>query len=503
MQGNAGVDRRIYVAAAVLSLLLSAWAAWAQFVPNPDAMLYLRAAEQFADGQWTAGIGTFRWPFYSLLIAATMTVTGLKAIVAAELVNAGLAAVTTVAFIALAAKLSNGDRLTALCAAFIILLQPHLAGDRPSIIRDNGYLAFFVVTLFLVARDQLAPGVKTRLAIAASILIGGLFRIEGFALAALVPFYYLVRQPGFWKRPALLIGIVIACVALIPAALLWTSGDLTFWLQGHFESAAISRQWVGFSSTVSTRLHRLKDDFLYPFGGGNEWGAYIGLVIGIVVVNIVRALTVPLAILTVFAFVPKPVMPRAASRFVLWFALAQLPMLFVLTFVMLFLDKRYAVGLVLVIDIALAFLMAEAIRRWRTDRLARIFVPIAAATLVGVFAFAVPKPSKLAYLKDAGQWIGQELPRSAMIATNDARIAYFSGRPYERIRIWPYSRRNPPGDADLAGFDYFAFDVASPGELPPKLVDLSAKELVRSFPGRDGHTVLIYRQTRPSTTTGG
>jgi hypothetical protein len=503
VQASFGIDRRIYVAAAVLSLLLSAWAVWAQFVPNPDAALYLRSAEQFAHGQWTAGIGTFRWPFYSLLIAATMTITGLKALVAAEIVNACLAAITVVAFVALVTKLSNGDRLTALCAAFIILLQPHLAGDRPSVIRDNGYLAFFVVTLYLVARDQLAPSLKTRLAIAASIVISGLFRIEGFALAALVPFYYLLRQPGVWKRPSLLIGIVVACLALVPAALLWTSGDLTFWLQGHFESAAIARQWIAFSNTIATRLHQLKDDFLYPYGGGNEWGAYIGLVIGIVIVNIVRSLTVPLAILTVFVFVPKPVMPRPASGFVLWFALGQLPMLFVLAFVMLFLDKRYAVGMVLVIDIALAFLMAEAIRQWRSDWLARIFAPIAAATLIGVFAFAVPKPSKLEYLKEAGQWIGEALPERATIATNDARIAYFSGRPYDQIHIWTFSQKNPPTDAELATFDYFAFDVASPGELPLKLVNLSAKELVRSFTGRDGHTVLIYRQTRPAAATGG
>ncbi len=503
MQATAGVDRRIYVAAAVLSLVLSAWTVWAQFVPNPDAALYLRSAEQFADGKWTLGIATFRWPFYSLLIAGTMTVTGLKAFVAAEIVNACLAASTTVAFVALVAKLSNADRLTALCAAFVILLQPHLASDRPSIIRDNGYLAFFVTTLYLVARDQLAPSIKTRLAIAASIVISGLFRIEGLALAALVPFYYWLRQPGVWKRPALPIGIVVACLALVPAALLWTSGQLTLWLQGHFDSGGVTTELTSFSVVLAGRLHQLKDGFLFPYGGGNEWGAYVGLVLGIVVVNIVRSLTIPLAILTVFVFVPKPVMPRAASRFVLWFALAQLPMLFVLAFVMLFLDKRYAVGMVLVIDIALAFLMAEAIRRWRSDLLARIFTPIAAATLIAVFAFALPKPSKLEYLKDASQWIGQELPRPAMIVTNDARIAYLSGRPYDQIRIWPAGQKDQPTDAEIALFDYFAFDVANQSELPTKLVNLPTKELVRSFAGRNGHTVLIYRRIRPAAVTGG
>jgi hypothetical protein len=492
------VDRRIYVVAAALSLVLSLWTAWAQFVPNPDASLYLRSAEQFADGKWSAGVGTYRWPLYSLLIAATMTVTGLKALIAAEIVNAGLAVIATVAFIALVGKLSHGDRLVALCAAVVILLQPGLAGDRPSVIRDNGYLAFFLVALYLVARDQLTPSLRGKLAIGAAIVISGLFRIEGFALAALVPFYYLMRQPGGLKRPVVLISIVAACVVLVPAALIWTSGELTFWLQGNFQSDLAARQWTGLSTIIVERLHNLKYDFLYPYGGGNEWGAYIGIVLGIMVVNIVRALTIPLAILTIFAFYPRRVVPPAASRFMLWFALAQLPVLFVLTFVMLFLDKRYVAGMTLVFDIALAFLMAEAIRRFRSDMLARFFTPVAAAVLIGVFLFAVPKPTKLGYLKDAGQWIGHALPRPATIVTNDGRIAYFSGRPYDEIRNWTYGPKTPPTDAEIAGIDYFVFDVADPGELPPKIADLAAKELVRSFPGQDGRTVLIYRQVRPT-----
>lgn len=502
MQGSVKVDRRIYLAAAALSLLLSAWTAWAQFVPNPDAALYLRSAEQFADGSWNAGIATFRWPLYSLLIAATMTLTGLKALVAAEIVNALVAVIATVAFIALVGRLSNGDRAAALCAAFVILLQPHLAGDRPSVIRDTGYLAFFIVTLYFVARDQLAPGNRTKLAIAAGILISGLFRIEGFVLAALVPFYYLLRQPGSWRRPSLLAGIVVACMALLPAALLWTSGELTFWLQGQFHGDLVARQWTAFSTTIAGRLHDLKYQFLFPYGGGNEWGAYVGMVLGIVVVNIVRSLTIPLTILVIFAYYPKRVMSQATNRFVLWFALAQLPMLFALAFVMLFLDKRYVAGLVIVVDIALAFLMAEAVRQWRSDLLARIFTPIAAATLIGVFAFAVPKPSNLGYLKEAGQWIGRELPRPASIITNDSRVAYFSGRPYDEIRIWAYGPKTPPTDADMARYDYFVFDVAGPADLPARVADLSSKELVRSFPGTD-RTVLIYRQTRPTAASGG
>ena len=99
--------------------------------------------------------------------------------------------------------------------------------------------------------------------------------------------------------------------------------------------------------------------------------------------------------------------------------------------------------------------------------------------------------------------IGQELPHPATIVTNDPRITYFSGRPYDEIRNWTWSPKAPPTDAEMADIDYFVFDVTGPDELPPKLADLTAKELVRSFPGKDGRTVLIYRQMRPAKPAGG
>src|SRR4051812_9833705 len=37
---------------AAASVLLSLWTAYAQFIPNPDSMLYLRSAELFAAGRW-------------------------------------------------------------------------------------------------------------------------------------------------------------------------------------------------------------------------------------------------------------------------------------------------------------------------------------------------------------------------------------------------------------------------------------------------------------------
>jgi hypothetical protein len=490
-----GVDPRIYVAAAAVSLVLSWWGAWAQFIPGTDAALYLRSAEQLADGRWTAAVATYDWPTYSALIAAVMKLTGLEAFLAAQIVNAAFAVVTTIAFIGLASRLANGDRLVVLCAAIVILLQPHLLELRPSIVRDNGYVAFFVLTLYLVARDVASPSRLTKLAIGAAIVAAGLFRIEGFLLAALVLIYYLARQSGNWKRPWAVLVIIAAGLILLPGLLLWTSGTLGQWLSGHAEFGALAGRSTAVVNAIAARLHHLKYDFLFPYGGGNSWGAYVGMTLGIATVNIVREITIPLAILTVFAFFPKPLMPRSVNGFVLWFAFGQLPLLLVFTFVMLFLTNRYAAGIALVLDVPLAFLLAETIRQWRLGSGARFFLPVTAIVLVVVAAFGLPRPSKLGYLKEAGRWIGQHVPNNARIIANDARIGYFSGRTYgEAIRLW-WPGREKPTDAELAKLDYFAIKAKDADNLPAFVANLPGKELVRSFAGKDGESVFIYARS--------
>jgi len=480
------------VVAAVLSLALSLWGAWAAFIPNPDAALYLRAAELIAAGRWTEAVQLFPWPLYSAAIAAVMSVTGFKAFIAAQIVNALLGVVTTVSFIGLLHHLANGDRLVVLCAAIVILLQPHLSELRASIVRDNGYDAFFILTLYLVARDLATPRLGTKFGIGLAIAAAGVFRIEGFALIVLVPLYYLLRHREYWARPSTILAIIVGCLLIIPGLILWLSGILGELLRGRLELHQYVSHWSAVTNTIIDRVRDLKLHFLFPNGGGNSWGAYVGLVLGIVLVNTVRAVTLPLAILTAFAFFPKRLMPRAVNGFVLWFTLAQLPMLIAFTAAMLLLDKRYAMGMALVLDVPLSFLLAEVTRQWRAGAATRFFLPVTAIVLAAVWAFSVPRASKLAYLEEAGQWIGRELPANVRVLTNDSRIAYYSGRPYgPAMQTCDCNTRLT--DTETTQFDYFAFVADDANDLPAELQKLP-KQLVRSFAGKDGHTAFIYER---------
>jgi hypothetical protein len=168
-------------------------------------------------------------------------------------------------------------------------------------------------------------------------------------------------------------------------------------------------------------------------------------------------------------------------------------MLILFTFVALFLDRRYATGLALVLNVALAFLLAETVRLWQHEKSARWLLPVLATSLIATWAFAVPRPTKLGYLKQAGEWVGRDVPASSAILTNDMRIAYFSGRPYgSSISVWTPGRLLATDKMDLSQFDYFVLQVESGSSLPAQVRSVSDEAPVRTFPGADGGEVVVY-----------
>src|SRR5581483_1852714 len=113
---------------------------------------------------------------------------------------------------------------------------------------------------------------------------------------------------------------------------------------------------------------------------------------------------IPFGILVLLSFLFSSKLAAPQKRFILWFSAGQLPLLFASTFVHLLLDKRYAMSASLVLAIAPAFLFAQAIRDWSVHRLAKPFLIAATLAIAAAWLIGVPKPSRLTYLKTAGEW---------------------------------------------------------------------------------------------------
>src|SRR5688572_6681140 len=104
---------------------------------------------------------------------------------------------------------------------------------------------------------------------------------------------------------------------------------------------------------------------MLPVGRRTWVVAYIGIRIAFVVDFALLALTIPVAVLAVFAFVPRRLLSDFAARVVLWFAGWQLPLLATFMALAFFLDWRYAVTFVLVLSTPAAFTLAGIADEWK------------------------------------------------------------------------------------------------------------------------------------------
>lgn len=480
-----------YVLAAIASLALSAWGAYAVSIPNPDSVLYLTAADQFAAGHWAQGVATYKWPTYSLLIAAVMAPTGLQAFMAAQVVNTFLALGTTLGFISLARVLSNGDRAVVTVATIMIALHPQLAELRPWIIRDNGYFCFLVIAVYYAVADNITPSIWRKLALAASLVAATLFRVEGLYLTLLVLIYYvLVRLKTVTAQASTIIVFIVAITALLPVAYqIWVTGTVGKWISGN----GLDVNMALFAGPLEKRVDLLEAYVLFQ-GSGPKWEAYISLVIGLTILASVRALTPVYTVFGLFAFLPNRLIPARALLPIAWFAAGQLPMFFLFTFIQAFLTWRYAMGFALIATFAAVFCITTSWRELLMGRPRAFFVfPTFVVLALASFAFDVPRPSNLSHLREASSWIEKHVPQSAALWTNDPRIAYFSGRDIRNVaginRIFGYP---PPAFAEAKKLDVLVLVSGKKSRGLQIPVPLAELRLTRSFQEGDSDVVRVF-----------
>lgn len=417
-----------YAAATIACIAISAWSTWVGSIPNPDAALYLRASDYFAAGRVYDGMSVYKWPAYSMMIALVQTITGVEAFVAAQIVNALFTLVATLAFIALAAEFSNRDRAVVAIATVFIVLQPQLMQLRSWIIRDHGYIALFMVAVYLAVVDNERPSIWRKLALAAALVGATLFRVEGLYLALLVAGYYaLKRLRTVTAQASTITVLILGATLLLPFAFsVWINGTFGRWLAGKAATVDLSI----FTDVIRHRVEVLGTEVLQG-GGGRKWPAYVSVAIGITVMDAIRAITPVFAFFGLFAFIPDRLVPTKAVLPIAWFTLAQFPMLFLVAFINALMDWRYPMALALIAMFGIVYCATASWRELLMFR-PRAFVvfPSLVVLSVATVAYDLPRSNPSHHFRDAGEWVEQNVPKASRIWMNDARIAYFAGRSY-------------------------------------------------------------------------
>lgn len=484
----------IRILAAVLSIVLSAWAVFIDDVVNNDGILYLRSAELLGRGEWRTALELYKWPLYSLLISAVSQVTSLSLEHAAQLLNAALIALVVVGFLTLIRDV-GGDRKTMIAAAFVILLYPGLNEYRSFVIRDFGYLALYLFSLLLFIRNLRSPHWGFTVGWTGAMLLASLFRIEGFVFLLLLPLLQQLRRAtGLSAKVSVFVALAIVSFLLITAAGWWIFAGVAL-----PDPTTIGILYEDITSKLSEKTAAIAGQF--PDRYSRDY-AHTVLAVTLAVMLLTETLVTltPLyALLTCHALYRKLIFPVQGIKAIwLWMIVLNLGILAAIVLIRFFLTGRFPLALSLTLMLAVPFSLVALYESWRRNRTKPItenwVFPVVCALIVLMGLAGLYQPTNKAHLKQAGLWVKQHVQVESEFFSNNAVVTFYSGR-NSRQRISSYSREQTIDFVNTKkwlDYDYVALRVGS--EDDSTFVKQSLKqEPVAKFENRRGNKVVIFR----------
>jgi len=189
------IDKWLLPVIISISLLLSLWGNLADNILNNDGVEYLKSSAAMLQGDWSAAVETYKWPFYSALIALLSKFSGLPLEYSADVLNALAFVWLSLAFVALV-RLAGGKRSTLWFAVLVILAFPSLNKFRPYLIRDPAFLALFLSGCYAFFLYLLESRKQHNVIAIICFGIATLFRLEGLIYLFMTQAYLYYRQGG-------------------------------------------------------------------------------------------------------------------------------------------------------------------------------------------------------------------------------------------------------------------------------------------------------------------
>ncbi len=418
----------LYWIAACISIVLSLWTASRVFVINPDGICYLQSAETVANGL-SAGMhlcDQASWPFYSILIFSVSKLTGFSSLHAAFFLDSLFSLMTVLAFIAVIAQCTTNKRIIGL-AALVILCAHSFNGLRAEIIRDHGFWAFYVMSLYFFLRYLRQPSGVLAMLWSGALLVATLFRVEGALFLLLLPFSVLLdlRQP-FGKRILAYLQLngllIVAGIFFVSWVMLHAGHSIGRLFEIQYQLLH-GLQTLGNNFAANSSL--LSQHVLNVYARHDASSIFALMLMGWYVMSVVSSVSLIYAVLMVYAWIKRLAQLDFAARLAIW-AYLFVNVLITAGFLVdhLFLAKRYLIAMSLVLMLWVPFALDRLIQQWQIRKW-----PLIAASLFlfvyaigGVIEFGHSKK----YIRDAGDWLAENAPPAATLYSNDYQLLYYS-----------------------------------------------------------------------------
>lgn len=496
--------RGIMLGAALISALLSLWVIISDDLINNDGILYLNAAELYLQGQWREAVSLYPWPAFPAMVATTSAISGLGLEASAQLLSTLFLAGMVYGFIGLVHDLGAG-RNTLLLAAFSILCLPYINESRADIVRDHGYWAFYVASLWAFVRFQRKLDWRDAIwwNIAAAMAI--LFRVQHLFIAPILSLLLLLLHdfPLAQRIRALLLANALPLTVLAVAGLAMALHPALHPSQLPLGEIGVRFELLleQFTHGMQARADAVSTAFLAPYADDYAMTVVVAALLIILIDKFIGGLTLVFALLLIIPKLRAAItIPREALRVLGLAVLLNVAFLLSHLITHIHLSTRYLIPLVLTVLPAVGYVLGAVFEAWRLRAVQskgiRLLYPLLALwigvlTIDGLTSTSASK----AYIKQAGQWLRDNAEPGARIFTSNLRLDYYAGVPLDwgfRTATEIVDRVLP--DDNIADYDYLAVQV------PRRLAVTERERLAASglqaitvFENERGDAVYIYR----------
>jgi hypothetical protein len=494
--------RTPYLFAGCLSILLSAFINLRESVINPDAICYLLSAAAVADSINAAMqlCGQATWPFYSVLIYTIARLTHLSYQNAAYILDGCFTLLSVLTFIAIVAEL-GGKRVALYLAAAVILLHHDFNSVRQYIIRDHGFWAFYLLSLYALLKFSARPGWRYALCFSASILIATLFRIEGAVFLLVLPWLMLFKKGGLKARlwsfsmlqtlPILLLVGLAVWVMLHPQHTAHQFGRLPELIkQGQSAASVITERFIAAKQGMA--------EHVLTYDSAPEAGKLLILLLAIWYgLLIIGSLSLAFTLIIGYGLYAGTIkLPQHAKLVLFGYLVINLMITVGFFLEHFFLSKRYVLAfsltLLLLVPLILARLYAERQHLKARMLLAMFFAAILLCAAGGIFDFGYSK----SYIHEAGSWIKAQVPKKAALYVNDIQLMYYSAHFGNSVFVKErlYGKLSALAGSAYQQYDYLALRLDKKSEPEAELILANASiKRVKVFFNKRGDRVVIYK----------
>lgn len=488
-------------------LLAAIIAAQVQYIQhgwiNPDSTLYLQAAKFFSDGEWQSGFDVFPWPFYALCIALINTITQLGVHVSAQILNVTFFTIATYSFIKII-QLAGGAQKQIIAGALIWLSAQYMIGGvLEMLMRDEGFWAFFLLSVVFFIRFYQAQQLKHALLWQICIIVATLFRIEAILYLIFLPLI-LLFQAGLsvkqkWKHLLMANAINIGLALIIIGAFTFNE-NLSTKLLGRLNEVFTTNIWQQFTQHLNEKSSIMAKQVL---GKYLEEFAVPSLLITFLYVIFARIISstgfiiVGLSTIAIKnhkrLFDPQVFQVLSATALI-----ASINMALIITKVFV-LSGRYVLALSFILMVFATFYFAELVfTNHQNKKIKWLVIVLVVLMLGGAVKNIWPKQQGYNYQQDAVTWIQENNSKNSPVFYDDTRMRFHAGQPITYDQVKHESRFN-----DLIhdnSFKKYEFIVLSHEEKNPEYIFNAKKslsnydELKRFYDAKKRKFIIVYKR---------